>query len=106
MTQAFQIVAGEIYRAMKPTRDPLYRRWIKRFPCVGCHGGWQVDPAHTGPHSLGRKSSDATVIPLCRKCHEAFDANPSDFAEKHSLDVLTSIQFFQHLWELKNERNK
>jgi hypothetical protein len=87
MQQAFQIAQKGIYRAEKPVRDAEYRRFIKRLPCVACLKTWNVDPAHTGPHGMAQKSSDLTCIPLCRKCHDAFDADPRGFAEQQKLDV-------------------
>lgn len=92
MEQAFQLTAGRIYRAKKPVRDPEYRRFIKRLPCANCARTWRVDPAHTGPHALGRKSSDLTCIPLCRRCHDLFDADPYGCAELWKLDIPALIQ--------------
>lgn len=80
------------YRPAKPIRDPGYRRWIKRSPCAACGRSWSIDPAHTGPHGMSQKASDLTCIPLCRRCHDAFDATPQLFAEKHGLDIPALIQ--------------
>jgi hypothetical protein len=104
--QAFQVAAGEIYKAEKPVRNPLYKRWIKKFGCIACSSTREVDPAHTGHHWLGTKSSDLSCIPLCRKCHDQFDADPRGFAERHGLDIAGLIRFFNHLWKLKTERNE
>jgi hypothetical protein len=35
MNQPLQIRPGQIYQRSKPVRDPDYRRFIKRLPCVG-----------------------------------------------------------------------
>ena len=104
MQQAFRIADTGIYKGEKPVRNPLYKRWIKRFACIACGSTRMVDPAHTGRHTPSQKSSDLSCIPLCRKCHEAFDANPRDFALVHHLDIPALIQFFNHLWFLKQER--
>jgi hypothetical protein len=87
-----------IYRAQKPVRDPLYRRFIKRSPCVACLKTWGVDPCHTGPHGTGQKACDLKCIPLCRKCHDAFDADPYGFASKHKLDVPALIARFNKFY--------
>ena len=75
------------YWPSKPVRDPEYRRWVKRLPCAACGRSWGIDPAHTGPHGMSQKASDLTCIPLCRRCHDAFDAAPQEFAEQHQIDV-------------------
>jgi hypothetical protein len=103
--QSFQVAAGPIYRAEKPIRNPLYTRWIKRFPCVLCGGTRKVDPMHTGPHGMGQKACDMKVLPGCRKCHDAFDADPRGFAGERGLDIESWIAFFNHAWRLKTERN-
>lgn len=103
MHQAFQVAIGLIFKAEKPARNPLYKRWIKRFACIACGSTRNVDPAHTGAHGLGTKSSDFSCLPLCRKCHDAFDANPQAFAEQHQLDIPNLIEQFNALW---NERQR
>ncbi len=87
MNQPFQIRPGLIYRAVKPVRDPQYRRFIKSLPCIACLKTWSVDPCHTGPHGIGQKACDLKCIPLCRKCHREHDANPAAFVEKHGLNI-------------------
>lgn len=104
MHQAFQIAPGLIYKAEKPVRNPRYKRFVKRFPCIGCGRTWLIDPMHTGPHSLGEKSCDMRVLPGCRKCHREFDANPKAFASKRGLDIPALIAKFNHLWETRQRR--
>jgi hypothetical protein len=104
MLQAFQVALNPIYRKQSPVRNPLYTQFVKRFACVACGSTRQVDPCHTGAHALSQKASDTSVIPLCRKCHAQFDADPKGFAEHHELDIETLIAFFSHLWELKQRR--
>jgi hypothetical protein len=105
-TQAFQVATAGIYKAEKPVRDPLYKRWIKRFACVACSRTRNVDPCHTGDHGLGTKSSDLSCLPLCRKCHAAFDADPRGFAAERNLDIAALIVFFNHLWQLRKQTEK
>lgn len=80
------------YWPCKPVRDPQYCRWLKRLPCAACGRSWGVDPAHTGPHGLSQKASDRNCIPLCRRCHDAFDAAPQEFAEQHQLEIPALIE--------------
>ncbi len=98
MNRPLQISPGRIYRAQRPVRDPLYRRYVKRFPCIGCGRTWGIDPMHTGPHGLGQKSCDLTVLPGCRKCHEEFDADPRGFAEKKGLDIAALVEKFNGMY--------
>jgi hypothetical protein len=93
-------IAGRIFQHNKPVRDALYRRFVKTFPCCACRAWWYVDPAHTGPHSHGAKGCDLRVIPLCRKCHEAFDKSPFKFACRHGLDIEQLIVTYRELYIL------
>jgi len=92
---------GPLYQGTKPTRDADYTRFIKRLPCVACLRTWWIDPAHTGPHGIGQKSSDLSCIPLCRRCHDQFDADPRGFAARHRLDIPALIQKFNQFYETK-----
>ncbi len=98
MNHPFRIASGPIYQRERVTRDPEYRRFIKRLPCVACLRTWRVDPAHTGPHALGVKACDLKCIPLCRKCHDQFDADPVAFTEKHGLDIPALIAKFNEFY--------
>ncbi len=40
--------------------------------CLVC-GGSPVDPAHLVPRSLGGCDESECVVPLCRRCHRAYD---------------------------------
>jgi hypothetical protein len=100
---AFQIAPRPLVKPEKPVRDPAYRRWIKRFACVACGSTKLVDPCHTGPHGLNQKSSDLSCIPLCRKCHDQFDADPKGFARLHCLKIPALIQRFNRLWKQRLE---
>ncbi len=100
---AYGIQSERLYRPGKPVRDPLYRRFVKTLPCAACGKSWGVDPAHTGPHGTGQKSSDLSCIPLCRKCHDAFDPDPRGFSEVHKLDVTALIVRLNNAYELIQE---
>lgn len=86
------------YRPGRPSRDEAYRRFIRRFPCIGCGRQWNVDAMHIGPHGLGQKAADDTCLPGCRACHREFDRNPRAFAERHGLDLAGLREFFQGLY--------
>ena len=101
MSQPLQIRPGQMYQGSKPAVDPEYRRFIKRLPCVACLQTWWIDPAHTGPHGTGQKSSDYSCIPLCRKCHQEFDACQWKFAFKHHLDIPALIEMFNSFYRTK-----
>ena len=53
MSEAQQIRPGMLYQGTKPVRDPEYRRFIKRLPCVVCLKTWWIDPC-----SPARTASD------------------------------------------------
>ena len=101
MRQAFQIAPGRMYRGVKPRRDRAYRTWIKRFACLACGSCRLVDACHSGPHGLSQKGDDYLCVPLCRKCHERFDADPRGFLRALGLDIARCIAEFQRLWALK-----
>src|SRR6185503_14867124 len=57
-------------------RRPEHRRWVKTLPCICC-GGFPCDPAHVRMNSaehgnyntMGDKSEDKFIVPLCARCH-------------------------------------
>lgn len=102
MSHAYQIRPRPLAPYRKPVRDPEYRRFVKQFPCVGCKRTWMIDPAHCGPHGIGQKACDLTVIPLCRKCHDLFDAAPADFAAARHLDIPALQRMFQRFYAIKH----
>jgi hypothetical protein len=104
MFQAFQLASKPIYKAEKPIRNPLYKRFVKGFACAACGSTRLVDPCHTGPHGTSQKACDLKCVPLCRTCHDAFDADPRAFAKEHGLDILALIRKFNKLWELRQRR--
>jgi hypothetical protein len=96
-----QLRPGPIYQKEVVVRDPEYRRFIKRLPCAACLKAWRIDPAHTGPHAYGVKACDLKCIPLCRKCHDLFDADPYGFAESPKLDIPALIAKFNSFYQTK-----
>lgn len=85
-------------RAKRPQRNRDYREFIKSHPCEICGQNWLVDPCHVGPHALSRKACDLTCIPLCRRHHDQYDADPKAFAERHGLDVYAVIARLNGEW--------
>lgn len=104
MNQPFQIRPGTIYRAVKPVRDPLYRRFIKSLPCLACLKTWSVDPAHTGPHGMSQKACDLKCVPFCRTCHAEYDQDPAAFVAKHNLDIPAYVAKFNEFYRTKIKR--
>lgn len=51
------------------------RRKVYGQPCRNCGSRQNIDPAHTIPRSLGGKNLAESVIPLCRRCHDAQHRN-------------------------------
>ena len=105
MDTATQVALNPIYRGTKPIRCEPYKRYVKRFGCIACGSARNVDPCHTGAHGISQKSSDMSVLPLCRVCHDKFDDDPRGFAILHNLDIAELIVFYNHLWTLKLDRS-
>lgn len=99
MIQTVYGIRSELHHYTKPVRSADYRRFVKGFPCAACGQSWLVDPAHTGPHGLRQKASDLLCIPLCRRCHELFDAAPQSFCQAHGLDVPVLIEQLNRVYE-------
>ena len=57
-------------------RSPKRLAEIRKLPCVRCgNPNSQAAHSNSAKHGKGRgiKASDAFVVPLCFKCHAAFD---------------------------------
>lgn len=57
-------------------RDAKRLAAVRKLPCVRCgHPDSQAAHSNSAKHGKGRsiKSSDQFTIPLCFKCHAAFD---------------------------------
>ncbi len=73
---------------MKPVRSEAHLRFLRTLPCAVCGKTGRTDPAHTGPHGIGTKSSDRDAIPLCRPHHTALDTlGRRKFEAKYGLDI-------------------
>ena len=46
--------------------------------CIVCGATHRVDPAHLIPRSLGGCGDARCVVPLCRRCHRAYDTGQLD----------------------------
>jgi hypothetical protein len=97
MIRPMGIRSTGIYHGAKPVRDPRYLRWIKRQASV-VSGLGPCDACHSGPHAIGQKASDLTAIPLTRREHERFDADPKGFAKLHGLDIPALIAGFNQAY--------
>ena len=49
----------------------IHRKVRAEGRCRNCGSRDRLDPAHTIPRSLGGKNLPESVIPLCRRCHDA-----------------------------------
>lgn len=92
MSQIFQIAPRPLVRSAKPVRDPKYRAYIRRLPCLVCLTTRNVEAAHTGPHGIGQKSCDLSCIPLCighhRRDSDSYHRlGPIPFQERHGMDI-------------------
>ena len=46
--------------------------------CLVCGADRRIDPAHLIPRSLGGCADRLCVVPLCRRCHRAYDQGRLD----------------------------
>jgi hypothetical protein len=57
--------------------SPEQETKVSNLPCVNCgvdrHEGVEIDPAHLWSRARGGCSAALCVIPLCRRCHDAYD---------------------------------
>ena len=49
------------------------RRKVDGVACLVCRRSDGIDPAHLASRSRGRCDHPDCVVPLCRRCHRAFD---------------------------------
>jgi len=75
-----------MFQKTKPFRSKKYMDWVKTLPCCYCLTNGS-DPHHvTGLGSgMGTKNSDATCIPLCRKCHTLLHSGNLEINEYYYL---------------------
>jgi hypothetical protein len=89
---AYRLNPGVIYKPVKPERDAAYLRFVRSHQCVVCSCWQGIEAAHTGPKGLGQKSADRSVVPLCRKHHQAGTVSlhklgPVKFEQRHGLNI-------------------
>jgi hypothetical protein len=94
---------------LKTIKDLDYIKWIKTFNCIVCgkHDsgirGVGSDHHHIpekGHGSMGAKTSDRRVIPLCYQQHREYhDTGRDTFAAKHRLDYELLIEGLNALYE-------
>ncbi len=99
MIVAYQVDVSITYRPGRPVRSRKYLAFIRRQASV-VSGLGPCDPCHTGPHGAGQKASDLTCIPLTRREHDQFDADPRGFARRHGLDIPELIRHFNGLFAI------
>ena len=85
-----------------PARNYRYRAWIRSLPCAVC-GITPSHAAHTGPHAIGQKSSDYTVIPLCGDHHlyasdSLHRSGRAEFERRFDLDIAALVRRLNRLW--------
>jgi hypothetical protein len=104
MSEDFQIRPGAIYQKQEPVRDPVYLKFLRGFPCVGCGRlRWGMEAMHTGPHALGEKASDLDALPGCPKCHrELHRIGPVNFQEERGIEFEALRVLFRRLFRLKH----
>jgi len=101
--QPMGIKSEGMYCGGKPVRSPKYLAFIRRQASV-VSGFGGCDACHCGAHAIGQKSSDLTCLPMTRKEHDQFDADPRGFALLHGLDIPALIARFNAEYEMKLER--
>lgn len=72
-----------------PARARNYMDWVASKPCCSCRAPAPSDPHHYGSRGMGQKTDDYRVVPLCRRCHDAFH----DTRKLPGLDVATTKLF-------------
>mgnify|MGYP001609770200 CR=1 FL=1 len=59
----------------KPHRSRKFLDKVKSLPCIRCDGPAD-DPHHIFGSMMSLKSSDLMVVPVCRPCHDWYEAHP------------------------------
>lgn len=78
-----------------------YLNHIRQMPCCVCFAPGPSDPHHYGPRGTGQKTSDYLVVPLDRKCHDAFHntrAIPPFDVERTKLELYKTQVRLLHEW--------
>ena len=85
-------------RVPLPAASEEQQRKVDGRGCLVCRGSGAVDPAHLVPRSRGGCDHPDCVVPLCRRCHRAFDDGRLDllpYLEPHRRAELAHA--LQHL---------
>lgn len=101
MSELQQVQPQAMYSGSKPVRDRSYRKFIRALPCVACLKTWWIEACHTGPHGTSQKACDRSCIPLCRTCHQRFDADPQGFATRRKLNIPALVAMFNSFYQTK-----
>jgi energy-coupling factor transporter ATP-binding protein EcfA2 len=107
--RAYEVAAKTTYRPSPPERNPEYLRFVRGYACSVCGRTFGIEASHTGPHGIGQKASDRSVIPLCRKHHRTGNQalhklGPVKFAEIHGIDVPKLVVQLNERFEFQQER--
>ena len=64
--------------------SPAQRNKVRLAPCICCDSLGPCDPAHLVSRAEGGDDDPRAVVPLCRRCHRAYDDG--------NLDLLPSLE--------------
>ena len=65
-------------RTASMTASERQRAAVAGRRCIACGAETRIDPAHLIPRSLGGCGDMLCVVPLCRRCHRAYDRGELD----------------------------
>jgi hypothetical protein len=90
-------------RKRGPARNAKYRAWVRSLPCLVRRCQWKAEAAHTGPHALGQKASDYSVVPLCIRHHRegprALDKiGRMKFEKIHRVSIERTVKELNQAW--------
>jgi len=58
-----------------PARSYMWKEYIRTLRCCRC-GAHPTEPHHIFGSMGSLKSSDLCTVPVCRKCHNYYEAHP------------------------------
>jgi hypothetical protein len=80
-----------------PGRNPEYLDYIRRQECYVCQQK-PCEPHHAGG-GVGRKGSDYSCVPLCRKHHrELHDIGKSTFMKQYEIRLSEAVEKYLVPW--------
>lgn len=100
----FEIASCLRYFPRQPEVDLEYRKFIRRFPCIGCGTTHWVEFMHTGPRGLGQKADDKDGLPGCAACHRTgpqalHKIGPVKFQQLKKIDFSELRAIFQWMYQ-------